>query len=234
MFDKISKLIKPITYIFAFILALTWALFVHFQQYGTVNLLRNVNTKIISDVPITNNISSTDFILSKIPNVADVEITGTKYELEKSSQDKPFQLYIPNQKLNPGNNTVEIKIRNFSNSLQVNVINKYITVEATQIKTAEFKSYIHYINLNSINSSKVEKLVNANKNKNNNGKIKFSGSKKNIDSISSVELIVDVATLKDGDNKILPNIVAIDSSGNKINDVKTLDKIELNLTLPKE
>lgn len=228
MFEKLNKLIKPITYIFAFILALTWAMFVHFQQYGSVNLLKDVNTKILNDVPVTNNLITSKYVVKKVPSVADVEISGTKFELEKATSGTNFQLYIPNQKLVSGKNTVEIKVQNFTNSLQINVLNKYVAVEVDEVKTKSVPVFAHYINQDRIKGKKIENLKFSNQN------IKFKGPQSEISQMLTAEVIIDCSKLSEGENVINPVIIPLDISGNKINSVKTQDKIKVILDLNKE
>lgn len=228
MFDKLNKIIKPITYIFAFILALTWAMFVHYQQYGSVNLLKDVNTKILNDIPVTNNLITSKYVIKKVPTVADVEVSGTKFELEKATSGNSFQLYIPNQKLNVGKNTVEIKVQNFSNTLQVDVLNKYVAVDVDSIKTKDIAVYPHYINQDKLKGLKVSEIKLSTKTLN------FKGSKKDVDSTQTIEAIIDCSKLSVGENTINPVLIPIDTSGNKVSGVKTQDKLKIELTIKKE
>lgn len=219
MFDKWNKILRPLTYLTAFIIAVIWAIFVHVEQYGSANLLKDVNTKILYDVPITNNLTSSNFAIKQVPSVADVELSGTKFELDKIESGNNFQLYIPNQKLNLGKNTIEIKVKNFSNTVQVTVLNKFVSIDVTQLQTISVSAYEHYINQNLADMSKVSKVSQSKP------EVRFTGANDAINKIASAELIIDASKLVTGKNNVSPTIVPIDNLGNKVNGVETLDKI---------
>lgn len=228
MFDKWNKILRPVTYVISFSIAVIWAIFIHFEQYGSINLLKDVNTKIIYNIPITSNLSNNKYAISQIPTAADVELSGTKYELDKiDNQGSNFQLYIPNQKLVLGKNTVEIKVKNFSNTIQVSVLNKFVSVHVSEVISRSINAYTHLYNQQKLGNYKVKDIENSHKS------IKFTGPNNIIDAISSAELWIDCSKLTVGKNIVNPMIIPIDSNGNKVIGVDTLDKITTTIFVVK-
>ena len=225
MNNKFNKILKPLVLFSSFALSVIAVIFVHAQQYGTFNILSDTQSRILNNIPIVNNLNSKKYVLSEVPTSADVEVTGNAYEMDKINSQTLFRLYISNKKLVEGNNTLEIKTINNSNSLKINVLNRFINVRADAIKSKNIKIFPQYINQQELGDKVITKAILSEK------EITIRSSQSKLNNVSYGNVVIDVSHMSTGENKVLPAIVLYNSKGKVVNDVEVKDKISAKLEI---
>lgn len=219
MKHNFNKLLKPLILFSTFSLAIVFVVYIHIEEYGSFNLITNTNKKILYNIPIINNLEDNKYSISQVPTSADVEVEGNTIEIAEITKKTLFQLYIPNHKLSQGDNTIEIKVRNESNSLKVNVLNKFINIKADKIETKVIPIFPQYINQQELKEKEISKVILSK------DKITIKSSKTKLDKVKFGSVIIDLKNILKNDNSIEPTLQFLDANGRKVKDVKTEEKV---------
>lgn len=152
------------------------------------------DTETINDIPVKTYFDQENLVVTGVPETVDVTLSGPTNALLKTKQLKDFEIYADLQDLSIGSHRVQLKHKNISDNLEVNLNPAVITVNVEEKVTRDFPVEVDFINKSKIKTGYTaqEPIVKPNV-------VRVTGSKTLIDGIA---LIKSRVNLQDADETI--------------------------------
>lgn len=174
------------------IVALILALFLFDSVYDADKELKEINvpgqqdSAIIEDVPVKSYYDTENLVVTGTPDTVDLSLEGPKSHLESAKKQQNFEVYIDLTNAEIGSQRVEIKIRDISDKLDVNINPQYADVTVHEKVTQEFKVDAEF------NNSLLGEGYTAEAASAEPKTVKITGAKEVIERISFVKATLDV------------------------------------------
>lgn len=162
---------------------------------------------VISDVPVEVTGLSKDYVISGLVDHVEVMVIGSSLDIYALKAMNDYYVYIDATNLGEGEQTVELKTANFSDSLTVVVVPSSIVVKIESKVTQTFPLSYRFINEDDLQVDESVALTAIDLET-----IEVRGSQEDIDSIVSVEANIDVSNASSEFNQEA-SIVAYDGNG---------------------
>ncbi|PLR65949.1 MULTISPECIES: CdaR family protein [Bacillaceae] len=169
------------------------------------------DTETINDIPVQTYFDQENLVVTGVPETVDVTLSGPTNALLKTKQLKDFEIYADLSDLSIGSHRVQLKHKNISDNLEVNLNPAVITVNVEEKITRDFPVEVDFINKSKIKTGYTaqEPIVKPNV-------VRVTGSKTLIDGIALIKSRVNLqdaaetieteskVTVYDRDGNILP------------------------------
>ena len=152
-----------------------------------------------------------DFVVAGMPETVSVGLVGPSIDIYNAKLMKNYEIYADFSGIGEGEQTVELKSRNFSNDLEVLIVPQTVTVTVSQKVTKTFSLGYRFKNEDSLkdkHSVSVDSIEHS--------EVEVRGSQDNIDNVYSVEAIIDLKGVTDSFTQEC-KVKAFDRSGKALN-----------------
>lgn len=166
----------------------------------------------IKDVPIKIENLQNDYVITGMPKTVSVGLVGPSIDIYNTKLMKKYEIYADFSGVGEGEQTIELKSRNFSNELEVLIVPQTVSVTVSQKVTKTFELGYRFKNEDSLtakSSVSVDSIEHS--------EVEVKGSQAMIDNVYSVEAIIDLEGVTDSFTQNC-KIKAYDRSG-KVLDV---------------
>lgn len=225
--DKfIDKLVD--TKWFMKIIALVLALLLFDSVYNPDKDVSNINvpgeqdTEVISNVPVKSYYDTENLFVTGVPETVEVTLEGPKNVLQPAKMQRNFEVYVDLSDAEIGTERVPIKIRNISDKLKVTINPSNVNVKIQEKVTREFSVDVEF-NKALLEEGYISEAPTAEPDK-----VKVTGAKNMIDSISYVKATVNLeGSVKDTVRR-QAQVLVFDRNMNKLDvaiDHDTIDVI---------
>lgn len=212
------------------LVALVMAFLLFGSIYDSNNATNDINipgeqdTETIEDIPIKSYYDTDNLVITGVPQTAKVTLKGPKPNLQNAKAQKEFEVYADLSKAKVGSQRVKLQIRNVSEKLTATIEPKFVEVKVQEKITKEFPVTVEFNEEVVAEGFKAEPPIVKP------GKVKITGGKEDIDSISFVKAIVDTKDqLNSTFDKSLP-VYALDGNLKQLN--VTLERATVRVTIP--
>ena len=165
----------------------------------------------IQQVPVKIENLQDDFVVAGMPETVSVGLVGPSIDIYNAKLMKNYEIYADFSGIGEGEQTVELKSRNFSNDLEVLIVPQTVTVTVSQKVTKTFSLGYRFKNEDSLkdkHSVSVDSIEHS--------EVEVRGSQDNIDNVYSVEAIIDLKGVTDSFTQEC-KVKAFDRSGKALN-----------------
>ncbi|MFD1360941.1 CdaR family protein [Lentibacillus salinarum] len=199
----------------AFAVALYVFVQVEIDQYqNDSRLLPNTSAdaQTVDDVPVNIRIDEENYVVSGVPEVANVTLEGQIGTLTATAQQRNFDVYVDLENLEAGTHTVDIQHTGIPDDLKVYIEPKTIDVTIEERASKEFGVAVDYINTDElpegfeIGASQTEP-----------GQVTITSSKDIIEQIAIVKVFVDVTDVTESIDSREAPVNVYDARGNELN-----------------
>ena len=152
-----------------------------------------------------------DYDVAGVPETVNVGLIGPSLDIYSTKLTKNYEVYVDLSGLGEGEQTVELKSRNFPDSVEVMMVPQTITVTITRKVTKTFD-----LNYRFINEDKIDSKYSVSVNSLEHDKVEVRGSQDNIDKIYSVDAVIDLKGITDSFSQKC-KVKAYDRSGKVLN-----------------
>lgn len=166
----------------------------------------------IKDIPIKIENLQNDYVVTGMPKTVSVGLVGPSIDIYNTKLMKKYEIYADFSGVGEGEQTIELKSRNFSNELEVLIVPQTVSVTISQKVTKTFELGYRFKNEESLtekSSVSVDSIEHS--------EVEVKGSQAMIDNVYSVEAIIDLEGVTDSFTQNC-KIKAYDRSG-KVLDV---------------
>ena len=180
----------------------------------------------IQSVPVKIENLQDDFVVAGMPETVSVGLVGPSIDIYNTKFMKNYEVYADFSGVGEGEQTVELKSRNFSSNLEVLIVPQTVTVTVSQKVTKTFSLGYHFKNEDSLiskSSVSVDSMEHS--------EVEVRGSKDNIDNVYSVQAIIDLKGVTDSFTQKC-KIKAYDRSGKAldVNVIHSTVKVDCSLS----
>ena len=181
----------------------------------------------IQSVPVKIENLQDDFVVAGMPETVSVGLVGPSIDIYNTKFMKNYEVYADFSGVGEGEQTVELKSRNFSSNLEVLIVPQTVTVTVSQKVTKTFSLGYHFKNEDSLiskSSVSVDSMEHS--------EVEVRGSKDNIDNVYSVQAIIDLKGVTDSFTQKC-KIKAYDRSGKAldVNVIPSTVKVDCSFKL---
>ena len=165
----------------------------------------------IQQVPVKIENLQDDFVVAGMPETVSVGLVGPSIDIYNAKLMKNYEIYADFSGIGEGEQTVELKSRNFSNDLEVLIVPQTVTVTVSQKVTKTFSLGYRFKNEDSLkdkHSVSVDSIEHS--------EVEVRGSQDNIDNVYSVEAVIDLKGVTDSFTQEC-KVKAFDRSGKALN-----------------
>ena len=165
----------------------------------------------IQQVPVKIENLQDDFVVAGMPETVSVGLVCPSIDIYNAKLMKNYEIYADFSGIGEGEQTVELKSRNFSNDLEVLIVPQTVTVTVSQKVTKTFSLGYRFKNEDSLkdkHSVSVDSIEHS--------EVEVRGSQDNIDNVYSVEAIIDLKGVTDSFTQEC-KVKAFDRSGKALN-----------------
>lgn len=211
--------------ILALILALLLFENVYEEKNETaVNVPQDHETETIENVPVKIYYDTENLVISGVPETVTVSLSGPKSSLQQARIQRGFEVYVDLTEAEIGTQQVPIQVKDISDKLNVRVDPDTASVSVQEKVTQEFSVEAEFnSNLLAEGYLSDKAVVNPNK-------VKITGAKNIIDSISYVKATLDVkGPIKETLTREA-DILVLDQELNKLNVV--VEPKQVDVTIP--
>jgi YbbR domain-containing protein len=162
----------------------------------------------LTEIPVKVYYDENKFVVRGIPQTVTVTLEGPTSILTKTKQVKDFEIYIDLRNYPVGTHRVQLKQKNISDQLEVNIYPSVVTVSIHEKVTEDFPVEVDFINKNKMKEgySIEEAIVQPNT-------VKITGAREDIDSIALVKARVNLENVSET-LKQESNVAVYDKNGN--------------------
>lgn len=167
-------------------------------------------TETVNNVPLELYYDQQNLVVTGAPANVTVDLTGPTNIAKSASVQKQFSVYADLRDLSLGTHTVELKYKNASEKLSLEIIPETVTVQIQEKVTREFEIAVDYINRDKMKSGFTVDVARADP-----GYVKITGAKERIEKIALVKTIVD---LNEADESFETDakVLVYDAAGNPV------------------
>ncbi|MEK3889061.1 CdaR family protein [Bacillus sp. FSL K6-3431] len=210
-------------------LLLTLLLFVSANDLGkssgtTPNGMENSDTDTIIDVPVELIYDSENLVVSGAPKTVDVKIEGQRRFVEATKRQKNFSVYIDLSDVEIGKHRVDIKYKDISEKLKVNIDPVYAEISLQEKVTEEFRVEAEF------NRSILAEGFEAEHPEVEPKTVNIIGSKEMIEKITYVKATIDASGLINDTIKRAANVTVLDRDLNKLDVI--VEPPSVSVTIP--
>ncbi|WP_059171538.1 YbbR-like domain-containing protein [Bacillus sp. FJAT-27445] len=182
-------------------------------------------TETIKDVPVNAYYDTKNLIVTGIPETVNMKITGPKSHVQNAKTLRNFEVYVDLEGAQVGNQSVKLKVRELSDKLDAVLSPSTVTISVQERITKEFSVEPEY------NTSMVKEGFAASPPKVSPDKVKITGARDIIDSITYVKATVDLKRPLEQTTTRDAKIRVFDKELNKLSVIVEPDSVEVTIPL---
>ncbi|MBB6447884.1 CdaR family protein [Bacillus benzoevorans] len=212
------------------LVALVMALLLFGSIYDSNNETNDINIpgeqdkETIADIPVKSYFDTDNLVVSGVPETVKVTLKGPKPNLQNAKAQKDFEVYADLSQAKVGRQRVQLQIRNLSDKLSAEIDPEYVNVTVQEKVSKEFNVEVEF------NKKMVAEGYEAGPAIVKPGRVKVTGGKSDIESISYVKAIVETGgNLNSTFDKSAP-VFAFDKYFKKLN--VTIEQETVRVTIP--
>lgn len=169
-------------------------------------------TETLEDVPVDIVIDDEQYVVSGVPEVVTVALTGTVSVVQSTVTQRNFDVYVDLDGLSPGTHTVPIKHDGLSSRLDVSIDPTEVEVTIEERGSGTYDVSVDYSNLDQMPEGfEIESATVVP------DTVQITSAKSVIDRISSVKAFVDVEGIKESMTLTDVPVRIYDNEGNQMN-----------------
>lgn len=180
-------------------------------------------TETIKDVPVSAYYDTKNLIVTGLPETVDLTVAGPKSHVQNAKTLKNFEVYVDLTGAEVGTKTVKLKVRDLSDKLQASISPASATISIQERITREFSVEAEY------NTSLVKDGFGASPPKVSPDKVKITGARDIIDSITYVKATVDIKEPLVETTTRNAKIKVFDRELNKLDVIVEPDSVEVTI-----
>lgn len=182
-------------------------------------------TETIKDVPVNAYYDTKNLIVTGIPETVNLKITGPKSHVQNAKTLRNFEVYVDLEGAQIGNRSVKLKVRDLSDKLDAVISPSTVNISVQERITKEFSVEPEY------NTSMVKEGFAASSPKVNPDKVKITGARDIIDSITYVKATVDLKRPIEQTTTRDAKIRVFDRELNKLSVLVEPDSVEVTIPI---
>ncbi|GAB4075188.1 CdaA regulatory protein CdaR [Barrientosiimonas marina] len=184
------------------------------QYQNDSRLLPNAGDDVqtVDDVPVNIRIDNDSYVVSGVPEVADVTLEGNMGTITATAKQKNFDVYVDLNDLDPGTHRVDLAYTGIPEDLSVYVEPKTVEVTIEERATKKLGVSVDYIH-----QDQLPEDMEVGEAQTDPEQVTIASSKDVIDKVAIVKVFVDLADVtKSIDNREVP-VKVYDAGGNELN-----------------
>lgn len=210
--------------IIAFVLALLLCQNVYDEKADTEeNVPQDEQTEVIQNVPVKTYYDTKNLVVTGVPETVSVTLSGPKNILKQAEAKRDFEVYVDLTDAEIGEQKVPIQIKNISDKLETKIKPSKVKVSVQEKVTQEFPVEPEY-DPNLISTGFIAETPTVKPNK-----VKITGAKNVIESISYVKAAVDLRSSINETVTKEAEILVLDKNLNKLNVIASPSKVEVTI-----
>ncbi len=179
----------------------------------------------INDVPVVVEGLSKDYVITGVPETADVILVGSSLDIYSVKNSSDFEVVVDVSTLSEGEHTVELKAINHPHNLEVVVVQGSIPIKISSKSTQTFPLGYQFVNEDELNQEYSVGLTSIGLET-----VEVKGAVDTLSKINKVEATIDVANVTKSFEQTA-DIVATDINGNVLDVEITPNTVEVSCSV---
>lgn len=194
------------------------------KETNDINIPGEQDKETIADIPVKSYYDTDNLVISGVPDTVKVTLKGPKPNLQNAKAQKDFEVYADLSQVKVGRQRVKLQIRNLSNKLTAEIDPEYVNVNVQEKVSKEFNIEVEF------NKKMVAEGYEAGTPIVKPSRVKITGGKSDIESISYVKAIVDAGSNLNSTFDKSAKVFAFDKKLKKLN--VTIEQETVRVTIP--